>query len=187
MTTAKYIALDIETGGLGVDKSFLTAYFAILDKELNIIDELYLYCKPKDGIYHVTAKGMEVNGIDLVEHDKIADTYQIAGTKLYQFLNQHEGPLIAIGHNVRFDMVHIYDKLISQENWWHFISYRTLDTGVIGGFAIDLGLLPRDINAGLNSLAKYLNVGTQSEKHDAKEDTLLSVGVYKELKKLFAK
>ena len=38
--SATYIAVDTETGGIGSDVSLLTAYIAVLDKQMNIIDEL---------------------------------------------------------------------------------------------------------------------------------------------------
>jgi oligoribonuclease (3'-5' exoribonuclease) len=44
-----YIWFDTETGGLNPKiHSLLTAYFAIVDKDLNLIAELSLQLKPSD-------------------------------------------------------------------------------------------------------------------------------------------
>ena len=85
----KYITLDIETGGIGDDKSLLTAYFAILNDSLAIDAELDLRLIPDDGIYHVDPQGLIVNGIDLAKLSREAITYKDAKTKLYNFLNMN--------------------------------------------------------------------------------------------------
>lgn len=135
----------------------------------------------------ITGKAIEINGIDLAAHDKEAKTYKECGTLLYNFLKDNfQGELfVVVGQNVRLDMIHICDKLMSDSSWFNFVSYRTLDTGTIGGFAIQLGLLPPDFKAGLGNMAEYFNVGEQEEKHTAKGDVLLNIKVYKALKNLF--
>lgn len=104
----RYIALDVETGGIGLDKSLLTAYFAVMDQNMTILDELYLHTKPDDGIYQVTADALRINGINLVDHESVAITYKEAGQKLYSFLSKHSAggqyKMIPIGHNVAFDI-----------------------------------------------------------------------------------
>lgn len=184
------ISLDIESGGISKDASLLTCYSTILDSQLNIIDDLYLYVKPDNNIYIVEGQGMRINGIDLGEHDTRALSYKEAGTIFYNFLqkNKGENPLKPLGHNIRFDLEKIANTIISHKSMWQFISYRTLDTGTIAGFAAELGLLPKNLNAGLASLAKYFGVGIQEEfGHDARRDVMLTIGVYKALLKLFQK
>ena len=184
------IAMDIESGGISKDTSLLTCYSAILDSQLNIIDDLYLYVKPDDNKYVVEGQGMRVNGINLAEHDKKALTYKQAGTIFYNFLQKNKGEnvLKPLGHNIRFDLEKLANTIISHNSLWQFISYRTLDTGTISGFAAELGLLPKDLNAGLASLAEYFKVGKQAEfNHCAKHDVELTIGVYKGILKLFKK
>lgn len=184
----KYLALDTECGGIGLDKSLLTAYLAILDENLNTVDYLYLFCCPDDGIYKVEGKAMEINGINLAQHDKFAKSYKECGTLLYDFLKKNKGDkqLKPLGHGVKFDCGRMTGDLVSQGSWDKFVSYRVLDTGTIAGFAIELGLLPVDMNAGLATLSKYFKVGVQpGTGHDAKQDVELSIGVYRELIKLF--
>lgn len=76
-----YIVLDNEMGGTTFDYSLLTSYLVVLDKDLNPIDDLYLYVKPDDGIYRVCGQAMNVNRIDLKVHDTRAVPYKEAGRK----------------------------------------------------------------------------------------------------------
>jgi hypothetical protein len=69
----KFLALDCETGGIGLDKSLLTTYLAVYSfhrKEMEFVieDELYLYTKPNDGIYSYTAEALSINKIDLIQY-----------------------------------------------------------------------------------------------------------------------
>ena len=64
-----YLAFDCETTGLLPNCNVLTVYFVILDDKLNILDELDL--KIKHDFYVVFTKALEVNNINILEHDKI--------------------------------------------------------------------------------------------------------------------
>ena len=86
MTSDFFLAIDTETGGIGSDKSLLTAYFLILDKDFKIVDDLLLLTRPEDGVYRVTSDALKINGINLIEHDSKAVFYKKAGTLLYDFL-----------------------------------------------------------------------------------------------------
>ncbi len=178
----KFLALDCETGGIGLDKSLLTTYLAVytfIDDVLTLEDDLYLYTKPKDGIYNCTGEALGINQIDLVEHDKIATTYPKAGGQLREFLQRHSDDgsykLIPVGHNVKFDLIFIQDKLL--KSLYHFVSYRTLDTGSIGQFLKLCKLIPDDNYGSLSALADHLGAMPEGELHDAKTDTVLTVDV----------
>jgi hypothetical protein len=73
----KYIVIDGEFGGIGLDKSILTFYFMVMDDQENKVDELDLKLKSKDGIYRVEARALEINKIDLIKHDQMAITCQL--------------------------------------------------------------------------------------------------------------
>ena len=85
----RFLAFDAETGGIGADKALLTLYFIVLNEKFEVLDELDLRIKPNDDIYHVTAEALEINKINLVEHDKVALTDKAAGQVLYPFLEKH--------------------------------------------------------------------------------------------------
>lgn len=180
---AIYLALDTETGGIGLDKSLLTAYFAALDEDFNVVDELDLFIKPDDGIYIVEAGGLEVNKINLVEHDKVAITYKEASTKIYNFLEKINPKgiikLNPVGHNVASDIAMVCNKTLSKKSWDKYVGYRTLDTGTISRFMQVVGMLPKDLSASLGSLAGFFEV--PFDAHTAKGDTLATVEVLKNL------
>lgn len=185
----KYIALDCETGGVANNTSLLTAYLAVLDEQLNIVEDLYLNCKPSDGVYVVTGKAMEINGIDLKEHDKAALAYKECGGILYTFLknNYKDSKLIPLGHGVKFDCLRMITHLVSQGTWDNFVSYRVLDTATIALFLIDMRLLPIDLSCSLDSLVKHFKIGEQGKNnHNAKKDTFFSIEVYKKFKSIMS-
>jgi DNA polymerase III epsilon subunit-like protein len=179
-----YIALDVETGGIGEDKSLLTAYLAILDQNLDVLDELDLLTKPDDGTYVVQGEALRINGIDLAKHDLAAMSCKDASTKLYEFLNKNNPggaiKLIPVGHNVAFDIKFLCAHTLSKKSWDKFCGYRTLDTGTISMFLMKTGKIP-EMSASLGSLAKYC--GIEFEAHTAKGDTLATVGVLREFLK----
>lgn len=176
-----YIVCDSETGGFE-GTSLLTVYFGILDNKLNLIDELYLYVKPDDGIYNVTAEALGVNKINLIEHEKTAIKYSEAKTKLFYFLKRYSedgaNKLVPLGHNVAFDIEKIKSCLISDGSWNQFVSYRKLDTGTIGAYLKILGKIPESISGSLSSYAKHFGVDA-TKAHDAKADCQITVEIFR--------
>lgn len=235
----KYLVLDTETGGIGPEVSLLSAYFRVLDENLNLLDELELFLKPNDGLYKVTAEALGINKIDLVEHEKKAITYREGGTKLFDFLQRNsmnikyfipEGTdikdianlrkitessgrymsvdrteaikanwnliknisstiestiekLEPLGHNVAFDIIKIKDNLISEGSWLKYVSYRLLDTGVIGNYLKKTGRIPKEISGSLGSYCDHFKVD-KTKAHDAKGDVIMTIEVFKEMLKL---
>jgi DNA polymerase III alpha subunit (gram-positive type) len=178
----KYVALDLETGGIGHDKSLLTAYLAILDENMNVVEELDLKIKPNDDIYVLTAEALDINKIDIISHDKIAVSEKIAAQQVYNFLNattnDGKNKLTPLGHNVQFDIQFLCNKTISKKSWDKFCTYRVLDTGVVAQFLIAQEVLPH-MNASLGTLAQHY--GITFEAHTAKGDTLATVAVMKRM------
>lgn len=181
-----YLAIDNETGGLG-EVSLLTSYFAVLDSDLRIMDELYLYLKPEDGIYRIEPQALEINKINLVEHDKIAETRSTAGNKLFRFLKQYSqdgaNKLIPLGHNVTFDVIGIHNELLNRATFEKFTSYRKLDTAVIAQFLKLSGKIPNEVSGSLGSLATFFGI-ENNNAHDAKADVLVTIEIIKSMLKL---
>lgn len=180
-----FLIFDTETGGIGLDKSLLTAYFLICDEKLEKIGDLYLHVKPDDGVYHVTGEAMGINQINLVEHDKIAIPYKKAGTMLYQFLescyrNQKEH-MVPVGHGMTGDLNHIWQSLLGQKAWESFVSYRRLDTSVALQFLKSCGLFPETVSGSLESLVEYFKIEKVGELHTAKTDTICTCEVLKRM------
>jgi hypothetical protein len=183
-----FVAFDTETGGIGDDKSILTAYFGLFIKEDNkfkLIDELDLKIKPNDDIYRITAESLEINQIDLKQHNKIAITEKQAGTKLYDKLHiwytDSGEKLIPVGHNVGFDIRKITTTIIHTGSWEQYVSYRVLDTCTIAQFLRLKGDLPKDLSCSLGKLGQYFKIYNKGELHEAKYDTLLTINVLENL------
>jgi len=188
-----FIALDIETGGIGDDKSLLTACFVFCKKvagnnQIEIIDSFDLIIKPNDDVYHVTAESLQINRIDLKEHNRQAITEREAGQKLYNVLKNwytlaNSTKLIPIGHNVAFDIRRITNTLVSLGSWESFVSYRVIDTCTIAQFLRITGKLPNSLSCSLVNLGDYFRCKPIDGKpHEAKYDVLMTINV---LEKLF--
>lgn len=179
----KYIGLDVEAGGTTNDKSLLSVYFVVLDEDLKTIyGELDLKIKPNDGVYHVTAEALDVNKIDLVQHDKEAVTEGKAATLLYEFLEEHapqgKVKLTPLGHNVTFDVYFIKEHLLKNIN--KYLSYRVLDTSNVIQFLKLTGKVSRDLEGSLEKIANYFEIPIHT-LHTAKDDTWLTVEVLRKL------
>jgi hypothetical protein len=181
---AKFIALDVESGGTDPKTtSLLTASFMVLDDKYFMLDELNLLLKPNDGIYRAKMSAMEVNRIDLTEHDKKAMTYSEGGAKLRDFLYKHSGggqdKLIPLGKNVNFDIGYINEQLLNSNTWNQFVSYRFYDLTSIIMFAKRIGLLNPNAPEGLQKLAAHLDLQFDTRAHDARSDVMMTIDIIK--------
>lgn len=185
MSKPFYIAMDVETGGIGHDKSLLSVYMLTLDADFNPLDSIDLLVKPDNGIYTVTAEALGINKINLVEHDKKAVTYTAAGTAIYEFLNRNNPQggekLVMFGHNVAFDAEFIKATLINPGTWNKYIAYSgALEIGGTVRYFKAKGVIPQDLKGGLGSIAKYFGIDN-SEAHTAKGDVMMYVAIMKKL------
>lgn len=188
-----FIALDCETGGIGDDKSLLTAYFAFLKYEnqtFTKLDELDLTIKPDNDLYCVTAESLEITQIDLKQHNRNAIYQRKAGTMLYDKISNwykiaSSNKLVPIGHNVAFDIRKICTTLVNRGSWEQFVSYRVMDTCTISQFYRITGKLPENVSCSLVGLSEYFNVSdVDGVPHQAKYDTLSTVQVLQNLMRI---
>lgn len=183
----KFISMDVETGGIETDKSLLELFVAVLDDKMKIVDKIHLKIKPDDGIYKVTSGALNVNKIDLTVHDAAAITESQASTKLYEFLEKvNPGgklKLIPLGHVVSFDVQWVTAKLISTPTWNKYVSYRLLDSAVVGLFLKELGLIPSQVQGSLGSYVQFFDI-EHGTLHTAEADVLATIEVLKAMMKL---
>ena len=182
----KFLTIDNETGGIEKDKSLLTVYLGLFDQDFKFIDELYLYLKPPDDAYIVTAEALGINKINLIDHQTRAVPYKEGATLLYNFINKHSEngkiKLIPVGQNVTFDIDHIHDKLLQKKNWDKFCSYRIRDTGIFAGCMQDSGMIPDSVKGGLYTLLDHFKVPyVKEELHDARVDALKTLELYEKM------
>jgi DNA polymerase III alpha subunit (gram-positive type) len=185
-----FITIDIETGGIGDDKSILQAYMGLCEKQNDqffLVDEVNVLIKPNDDVYKITAESLTITNIDLVAHNKIAVTEKRAGTIIYDALRRwydiSKDKLIPIGHNVAFDIRRISNTLISQGSWDQYVSYRVIDTCTIAQFLRLRGNLPNNLSCSLVKLVEYFNIEVDGLPHEAKYDALSTVKVLENLLK----
>jgi DNA polymerase III alpha subunit (gram-positive type) len=182
-----YLFLDTETGGIGLDKSLLSAGFVIADDKGDKIESLNLNIKPDDGVFRVTGESLGINKINLQFHELNAITYKQAGQTLYKFLErcfEFNGlqKLIPVGHGIDFDTNQICDKLLSRGSWERFVTYRSLDTRVIASYLRIKNKIPSNVSCGLERLGEYFNVKPESgQMHEALYDAELTRLVFKNL------
>lgn len=180
-----FLPMDNETGGLSKGVSLLSTYLEVVNMKLEVIDTLSMFVKPNDGVYHVEAGGLEINKINLVNHDKVSITYSEAGQKLFRFLqkNSNDGAikLIPVGKQVHGDVAWLQEHLLGKKTMDKFVSYRTVD---ITGIAMSLlikGKLPPDLGLSLGSLVEYFKIVIPGEVHEAKYDTQATMAVWMKL------
>ena len=182
------LGIDTETGGLLPESSLLTAYFGfyeLTNGKFNRVDELDLKIKPNDDVYHLTAESLDINKINIVEHNKMAISEKLAGQQLYKKLeNWHriaKEKLIPVGHNVGFDIRKVTTTLISMGSWESFVSYRVMDTCTIAQFYRICEKLPDNISCSLGHLAAYYKIHTNGKRHEAKCDVETTMAVLENL------
>lgn len=175
---------DCETGGLNPNSNtLLTIYMAILDENMNKIDELDLKLKPDDGAYVYDQEALDVNKINLEEHDKVAIKYSQAIPIIENFLKKYSPKKRGIrpaGHNIAFDIAFLKGQLKIDKIWEDKCHYRVLDTTPITTFMQDIGVWPEKLGS-LTSLVEYFKIPMMNA-HTAKDDVLMWIEVYKQMK-----
>ncbi|TXH08161.1 MAG: hypothetical protein E6R04_11365 [Spirochaetes bacterium] len=175
--TNEYFLFDCETGGLTTDLSLLTLSGYILDEKFRIIDNIDLFVKPDDGVYKLNAKAMEINKINLVAHDAMAEPESVCRLKLEAFLQKHGvGKLTPAGHNVAMD-IQFAKKLLP--SFGKYVTHRTYDTASLGKFACNVGIIEHS-DFSLQSLCEAFGIDTKGQ-HNAKVDIELTRQVLVEL------
>lgn len=187
MTTdyPKYFLFDTETGGVRKEMSLLTLHGYILDDNLNILDTIDLKIKPDDGIYRLNAVGLEMNRINIVEHDKVAKPVSEVRTSFKNYicawsLNQKLTP---IGHNVRFDVKFAKTQLL--EDWDRYFDRRHIDTASVGKFLALTGFVPKLNTYSLSEMARAMMIDVdESKRHEASYDADLTLKVLRNMTNL---
>jgi oligoribonuclease (3'-5' exoribonuclease) len=186
------LAFDLETGGLDPTKTdLLTGYFAILDSDFKVLEELSLKLKPEGRLPIVEAKAMSTNGIDLQKHleDPNTITYAEGGKRLtalvkkYLKKNGRYSNIIPMGYNIdSFDVPWAQHHLIDKDTWGSMIHYKCLDVSHDVDVLKRHGWLPPTCGT-LSSMVEHFGV-PKGEAHVAKDDIIMTVGVFLKLKEL---
>lgn len=183
-----YMPFDSETGGFNPDTSdLLTAYFAIMDEEFRILDELYLKLKPDGRLPIAEAGALKVNGINIQQHlaDPETVTYAEGKERLTAMLKKHLkkrgrfSNIKPLGYNVPFDVKWCQKHLLPHDEWESILHYKITDVMQNVDFLKECGWFPSTLGA-LETVVDYLQIPMRNA-HNAKEDTLMTIEVHKKI------
>lgn len=178
----KYLVFDCETTGLLPSCNVLTAYFIILDEKFNILQELDL--KIKHPHYLIFTKALEINKINLVEHDKNAISINEGSKLIITFLKKYDTKYSIIGHNIQFDINMLKsNKLITDKDIELYFEKDYIDTYNIAQILKIEKKISRYQSLSLSKLCNFLEITIEldSEFHDAKYDCYSTIELYKKL------
>lgn len=181
---ATYLVIDTETGGLTTQSSLLSVSFLTFDSDFNKRHTLNLFLRPDDGIYRVNPSALSLNKIDLIQHDKVAESYFVGGCKIQQFLGSEsfdgKYKLQLIGKNVDFDLMFIFEYFYIKKDWENYVSYRKIDISSLIQALKIAGKFPADISTSQESIAKFL--GIENPKiHEAENDCIVTFQIFQKL------
>jgi len=185
MTKAKYIAFDTETGGTdSLANPILTAFFLILDEDLQEIDSLDLAIRPEAPFDVVEEEALSINGINMEQHLARTDILSRAEASeaITEFIKKHNKTKTALeplGHNVAFDIDMLKAQLFTKEQYGKLFHYRVVDTFPISNLLKQVGMLPKEVGK-LTTLADHYKIPYE-KAHEAKVDVYLCVDVYRNM------
>lgn len=188
----QYFIVDAETGGkYAKEHSLLTLYGQILNKNLNVVDEIDLVVKPDDGIYRISADALETNKIDLIEHTKKAITYSEAKQKLEHFIIKNRGfneaaKIMPVGWNLKFDIGFILEHVMDQVLWDKYFSRDTIELKSLVHYLILTKKIKIKKNYNtemhLHEIIDELKVDIGGKQyHNAKSDVEIEYALFKKL------
>lgn len=176
-----YLFLDTETGGLDLERHSLLSIGLVVGDDGVLRDSLEILIRHEP--YVVSAGGMAVNRIDLVQHDKAALEPTAALERLSAFLLEHfpdpDATIVLVGHNVTFDRNFLATFFARHgQPLEPRISHRIIDTHSIAAALRDAGRLPIE---SLSSSALFAHFGIQipeAKRHTALGDALGTFELY---------
>ncbi len=176
-----HLFIDTETGGLDPRKHSLLSVALVVGDAGGVARSLEILIRHEP--YVVSAGGMKVNRIDLVQHTAGALEPDVALGVMNVFLDQHFPhrckPIVLAGHNVGFDQAFLGAFL---ESLGHTLeprfSHRVVDTHSLAAALRDAGKLPLD-NLSSTALFEHFGIVVPEEKrHTALGDALATFELY---------
>lgn len=187
---AKYLGVDCEFGGFMPEASLLTVGLSVRNSDFVEIDSLHLNVYPENGIYIVTPEALEITGIDLLEHSRIAKPADKCSEEIRKFIKRHAcvgfdeeykreivHKLTAVGHSVKDDIEKIKAHFPDCK-WLRYVGFRYVDTLVIGWFLQSIGVIP-PMKMGLAAALSVASPSYKFKPHNALEDARASLELLK--------
>jgi DNA polymerase III subunit epsilon len=144
----KLLVIDTETGGIDPDRHSLLSLAAVVWADGRIEGEIEIFVSEPD--ITVTARALEINRIDLVEHAQQAVAPAETLSRLLAFVADHfraelaaGEQVVLAGHNVGFDVSFLRRLCrLAGSAYPAIFSHRTLDTASILRFLSLAGIVP---------------------------------------------
>lgn len=177
-----YMSLDTETGGLDCNRyPILSIGFCITTSSLRIVEEGEIFIKARLG--SCDPKALEVNGINLREHNKNAVPKSRAVFLLKQVIYKYwpDQVVYLIGQNVPFDVGFVSKLFESQYQKFKYF-YKTVDLMSLWWTLQLLGRVNTK-KGNQHEQLRYLDVKARGREHTALEDARNVVRILRKLKK----
>jgi len=162
------IVVDTETGGLSPKDADILTIGVVPIVEGAIQEGREWKIKGT----RVNAKAMEVNGINLDEHNKVAQTRNEVRDEVVAYIKEVMGEkeYVTVGHNLPFDL-----KFIEQLNpglLQYFSVRNSLDTKQLATFFKAAGFFDEKQSTSLGNIVGVLNIPQGGEAHTALADAV---------------
>lgn len=186
-----FLAFDVESGALKPQNGdLLTAYFAVLDEDFKILEELPLKLKPEGRLPTVESGAMAINGIDIQKHleDPNTITYDEGAKKLTTLIEKYlkkrgkYSNIIPFGYNCPFDIKWVQHYLIDEDTWNSMVHYQSFDVMQDVNVLKRHGWLPKTVG-NLSSAVVFFGV-PKGTAHIDRDDILMTIGVFLKVKEL---
>lgn len=157
----KLLVIDTETGGIDPDRHSLLSIAAVVWADGRIESEIQILVGEAD--VTVTARALEINRIDLVEHVRGAVPPAEALSRLLEFVAEHfrlelesGEQVVLVGHNVAFDVGFLRRLCrLAGSDFPSQFSHRMLDTASVLRFLSMTGLVPASVVASTEAFAHF--------------------------------
>lgn len=179
----RFILLDTETTGYDSKKNQLLEVGMLCIDHGVVIGEINILIKHKE--YTLTGNAMAANKIDIIEHEKVANTEEVAIDKMLEFFEEYKNDehFILIGQNVDFDIRFLEELFLKHckiKDLRQYVGHRKLDLmqlALIKNLEGSLNIEKQDLNTLLNAL----NIEIPDNRHRALVDCYLEYEVFKKL------
>jgi DNA polymerase III epsilon subunit-like protein len=155
----KLLVIDTETGGIDPDRHSLLSLAAAVWADGCLEGEIEIFVAEPD--ITVTARALEINRIDLVEHARTAVPPAEALSRLLDFVADHfpaelavGDQVVLVGHNVGFDIGFLRRLCrLAGAPFPALFSHRSLDTASVLRFLSLAGVVPPSAVASTEAFA----------------------------------
>jgi len=181
MKADKILFIDTETGGTDPASHSLLSLALVIWKELEVRASIEILVD--DGVFNVTERALEINGINLSEHKKKAVSSALALQQFDEFLDIHfsrDEKIILGGHNINFD-VNFLNAFLTR-NGYSFqqrFSHRFVDTSSILFYLYLTGKIKRKLTASQDAF-DYFGI-TVAGRHTALGDAFATAQLFSKL------